>query len=285
MRSGGEARAREQRWRCALKGSGRFRAVTKAAVHSTGVVLLAGGQGKRMLTETPKQYLHLSGLPMALRSAHTLSSVPSVSHMCIVCDEAWQSVFNQPSNGHVNGLADAASAFHSLLQCGHIVFAPPGDERQHSVENGFNSLIAAFPTVELVAIHDGARPLVRTDCVARALEDAFHTGASALASPCKATIKRADKNSGLVLETLDRSELWEMHTPQIARVDVLQRALQHANDTGLLATDDAALVEAADMPVKVTHDAYDNIKITTPDDMPLAERALQAQHAEAPETV
>ena len=243
---------------------------------SVGLVLLAGGQGRRMQSETPKQYLSLRSVPMALRCADTLARVDRVRFACIVCDDGWREMFEMPAE-HSN---EGSWAFRELLVNNRVAFATPGEERQGSVENGFHALTANFPQCDVVAIHDGARPLVREQRVDAAIDDALDVGASALASQCKATIKRADKNTGIVFETLDRSELWEMHTPQIAHLDVISKALHHANKTGLLATDDAALVEAAGMPVKVTDDAYDNIKVTTPDDMPLAERALEAQLSE-----
>jgi 2-C-methyl-D-erythritol 4-phosphate cytidylyltransferase len=140
------------------------------------------------------------------------------------------------------------------------VVVPGGARRQDSVRNGLDAL----GPCDWVAVHDAARPFATRDLLLRTLDAAQPTGAAVAAVPVKDTIKRV--RDGAVLQTLPRAELWAVQTPQVFRADLLARA-HHATDD---ATDDAALVERLGIQVRVAQGAYDNIKITTPDDLALA---------------
>ncbi|CAL1353133.1 unnamed protein product [Linum trigynum] len=221
---------------------------------SVSVVLLAGGQGKRMGASMPKQYLPLLGQPIALYSFFTFSQMIEVKELIVVCDPSYRDVFE-----------DATERINIDLK-----FALPGKERQDSVYSGLQEIDLSS---ELVCIHDSARPLVLAADVRKVIKDASVNGAAVLGVPLKATIKEADGKS-FVVRTLDRKTLWEMQTPQVIKPEVLRKGFELVNREGLEVTDDVSIVEHLKHPVFITEGSYTNIKVTTPDDMLLAERIL-----------
>ncbi|XP_047153159.1 2-C-methyl-D-erythritol 4-phosphate cytidylyltransferase, chloroplastic isoform X1 [Vigna umbellata] len=228
---------------------------------SVSVVLLAGGQGKRMGAIVPKQYLPLFGQPIALFSFHTFFHMFEVKEVVVVCDPSYRDVFE-----------DAKGNYEAELK-----FALPGKERQDSVYNG---LQAVDPSSELVCIHDSARPLVLSSDVRKVLADGLSNGAAVLGVPVKATIKEANSES-FVVKTLDRKTLWEMQTPQVIKPELLRKGFELVNREGLEVTDDVSIVEHLKHPVYITEGSYTNIKVTTPDDMLLAERILNIDSEES----
>ena len=142
-----------------------------------------------------------------------------------------------------------------------------GERRQDSVRLGLEALGGC----DYVAVHDGARPLVTPELIARGLEAARETGAAAPAIPIADTVKEAGPN-GIVLRTLDRSRLWAVQTPQVFRYELLLRA--HREITADV-TDDAAMVEALGEPVRLFEGSRANIKVTTVEDLTLI-KALTA---------
>jgi 2-C-methyl-D-erythritol 4-phosphate cytidylyltransferase len=138
-----------------------------------------------------------------------------------------------------------------------------GKRRQDSVAAGLKQL----KNCEWVVIHDGARPLVTKELIEQGLKAAQETGAAVAAVPVTDTIKVAD-DTQVVLETLARQNLWAVQTPQVFRFDIITGAYQKAKDE---VTDDASLVEQAGYRVKLYIGSYDNIKITNPEDLLIAE--------------
>ncbi|KAL2959750.1 hypothetical protein AAZX31_17G002300 [Glycine max] len=202
----------------------------------------------------PKQYLPLFGQPIALYSFHTFFHLVQVKEIIVVCDPSYKDIFE-----------DAKGDYQAELK-----FALPGKERQDSVYNGFQ---AVDPNSELVCIHDSARPLVLSADVKKVLKDGLLNGAAVLGVPVKATIKEANRES-FVVKTLDRKTLWEMQTPQVIKPELLRKGFELVNREGLEVTDDVSIVEHLKHPVYITQGSYTNIKVTTPDDMLLAERIL-----------
>ncbi|XP_031263658.1 2-C-methyl-D-erythritol 4-phosphate cytidylyltransferase, chloroplastic-like [Pistacia vera] len=221
---------------------------------SVSVVLLAGGKGKRMGANMPKQYLPLLGQPIALYSFYTFSHMPEVKEIVVVCDPSYQDIFEDSKE---NISVD-------------LKFSLPGKERQYSVYSGFQAIDS---NSELVCIHDSARPLVTSGDVEKVLKDGWLIGAAALGVPSKATIKEANSES-FVVRTLDRKTLWEMQTPQVIKPELLKKGFELVNSEGLEVTDDVSIVEHLKHPVYITEGSYTNIKVTTPDDLLLAERIL-----------
>jgi len=226
-----------------------------------GVILLSAGVGKRMGANIPKQYLKLCGLEIALHSLDVFLQC-GVAEIVIVCAEEWQSVFEEyvASKGTVQPV---------------IKYTQGGKERQDSVQNGLAQL-----STQYAAVHDAARPLVTADEIGKVIADARKYGAALLAVSTKATIKLAqDGPSGeaVVKTTPDRSTLWEAHTPQVIRADLLRQGFQNAVEKNLAVTDDVSLVESLGEPVKLTEGEYTNIKVTTPEDMSVAEAILRSR--------
>lgn len=154
-----------------------------------------------------------------------------------------------------------------------LVFADPGKERQGSVENGLTKLKETTPDAKYVAVHDSARPLVTPKEIFDVVRDAKDYNAAVLGVPCKATIKESDDGS-TVLRTIPRSRLWEIHTPQVILIETLLRGFKKVAEEDLEVTDDVSIVEALGETVKLTLGEYTNLKITTPEDMDVAEAIL-----------
>ncbi|PSS21671.1 2-C-methyl-D-erythritol 4-phosphate cytidylyltransferase [Actinidia chinensis var. chinensis] len=228
---------------------------------SVSVILLAGGKGKRMGASMPKQYLPLLGQPIALYSFYTFSQMIEVKEIIVVCDPSYEDIFQ-----------DTKEKIQVDLK-----FTLPGKERQDSVYSG---LQAVDLKSELVCIHDSARPLVTSGDVKKVLKDGWLNGAAVLGVPVKATIKEANSES-YVARTLDRKTLWEMQTPQVIKPDLLKKGFELVNREGLEVTDDVSIVEHLKHPVYITEGSYTNIKVTTPDDLLLAERILNPSSGEA----
>lgn len=145
-----------------------------------------------------------------------------------------------------------------------------GFSRPQSVSLGLNQVSR---NVELVAVHDGARPLVTLEIIERTIRAAESFHAAAPAVPVKDTIKKAENH--IVVETPERSKLFAIQTPQVFDFDLLRGALQQAMEKGLQITDDCSAVEALGMSVYLTEGQDENIKITTPIDLVLAESILK----------
>ena len=218
-------------------------------------VLLAGGSGSRMKADRPKQFLDLLGKPVLQWDLELLLGVEGIDRVVLVIAEEFRDMpFLKPS------LADP-----------RLIFAAPGKERQNSVENG---LAQVGDECTLVAIHDAARPLVTLDSIERCFADAAEHDAAVLAVPCKPTIKESDDGE-FVKRTLDRSKLWDIQTPQILRPQMLRDGFANANANQLAVTDDVSVVELMGKKVKLTVGEYTNLKLTTPEDMIIAETILK----------
>jgi 2-C-methyl-D-erythritol 4-phosphate cytidylyltransferase len=236
---------------------------------STGFVILAGGTGSRMKANMPKQFMILNSCPVLYYSLHLfLEKLPTYcitnnlslpQHVVLVIDPKYQSEYQSIVNSYQ----------------GKLSFANPGKERQGSVQNGLNELVQTTNgECTFVAIHDSARPLVTIQEVCNVVHDAHITGAAVLGVPCKATIKESVDGGILVSRTLDRSKLWEVHTPQVVRVEALLRGFDKVEKEMLEVTDDVSIIEALNEPVKLTRGEYTNLKITTPEDMDVASAIL-----------
>jgi len=219
----------------------------------TEMIVVAAGRGSRMGTDIKKQFLPLHGKPMLVQTLRTLAGCESVARIVVAV-----------SPGDVEHVA-AMLREHEVSKIGAIV--PGGAERQDSVRLALGALL---PETEIVAVHDAARPLVTEEEVERVIAAAASVGAATLGVPVKDTIKRVENR--MVQETLPRQQLWAVHTPQAFRREWLEEAhLRSQSGSGLLGTDDASLVEWAGYRVAMVQGSYENLKITTPEDLLLAE--------------
>ena len=221
-------------------------------------VVPAGGVGRRMGAALPKQYLPLAGFSVIVHALHTLLQHPRISGAVVVIgagDIWWERIRLAPEK--------------PLLQ------ATGGEERCHSVLNGLQALAAWAAPDDWVLVHDAARPCLLVadlDRLMTTLQDDPVGGL--LAVPVRDTLKRADPE-GRVCATVDRADLWHALTPQMFRFNLLRDALQDALARNLLVTDDAAAMEAAGWAPRLVEGRADNIKITRPEDLALAEFYLR----------
>jgi 2-C-methyl-D-erythritol 4-phosphate cytidylyltransferase len=148
---------------------------------------------------------------------------------------------------------------------------PGGKRRQESVKNGMDAL---QKDADIVAIHDGVRPFVTKAMIEDSIHSAVRYGAVVLAMPVKETIKMSNPD-GTVLKTLDRESLWQIQTPQTFQVNIIKEAYYRATGDGFIGTDDSSLVERLGVKVHILPGSYTNIKITTPEDLLLANLFLK----------
>lgn len=210
-------------------------------------ILLAGGRGSRMgNATTPKQFMQVRGKLVAQYSLDVFDKVDSVSEIIVVADESYRHLFSSVKP---------------------IKFASPGDRRQDSVYNGLNM---AGADIDLVCVHDCARPFLTEKMVVDVLAEAQKSHAATVAMPIKFTVKEAGADRK-VRRTIDRNTLWEIQTPQAVAKKLLHDGFKQAKAHNLTVTDDVSLAELVGHPVQLVFGSYANIKITTPDDLQLAE--------------
>ena len=219
---------------------------------TVAVIIAAAGNSTRMGDGIDKQFVLIAGRPLLWHSIQLFNSLPGLSRMLVTVSQS-----NEER---------VASLLRETVHNVQWQVVRGGSERQHSVRN---AICLVDEASDLLLVHDGARPFVTMETVRQSIAAAVEHGAAAVAVPVKDTIKRADA-SAVVQETLDRSNLWQIQTPQVFRREVLLRAHERAASAGVLATDDAALVEWAGGRVKLVHGSYLNFKVTTPEDVSLA---------------
>lgn len=224
-------------------------------------VVVAAGRGERFGQALPKAFVPLAGRPLILHAVEALLAVPEVVCLQPVVAEAELERFRELAAGVSERLADAVAG---------------GAERQDSVAAG---LAALPPDVDLVAVHDAARALVRPAAVARAIQVAAREGAAILAAPVRDTIKRVVGTR--IVETPERAACWAAQTPQVFRTQLLREALAKAAAEGFRGSDDAELVERLGVAVHVVEGDPDNLKLTHPEDLALAELLLAQRGAGA----
>lgn len=225
-----------------------------------GVVVVAAGKGKRMGTAESKQYLTLCGKPILVHTLEVFQRMEAVDAIVLVVGEGDEARCRR------------YAAEYGLSKVCRITSG--GAERQTSVGKGLRHMPEG---VEWVLVHDGVRPLVRPEQAEACYRKAKETGeAAVLAVPVKDTIKIVGPD-GQIRSTPDRSSLWAIQTPQAFRLSALLQAHRQAERDGFLGTDDAMLMERLGVPVHVVESSYDNIKVTTPDDLDWAEFLLRKQ--------
>jgi 2-C-methyl-D-erythritol 4-phosphate cytidylyltransferase len=223
----------------------------------TAVLVLGAGRGQRLGGAVPKAFVMLAGQSLLERSLSIMARVREIDLVQPVID------------------IDHRARYDALgLDMGPRLAAPvPGGvERQDSVAAGLDALP---PDIELVAVHDAARCLVTSEDVVRVLAAASRHAAALLATPARDTIKRVQ--GGRVVETPDRASCWVAQTPQVFHTRLLREALDKARADGVRGTDDAQLVERLGVAVHVVEGRADNIKVTLPADLRLAEQLLAAR--------
>lgn len=215
-------------------------------------IIVAAGSGTRMKADKNKLLLPLGGKTVIERTVDVFVHMKQIDEVIVVCR------------------AEDLDAMQSLLPDEKVSFVFGGKTRQESVRNAIEMIDAC----DTVLIHDGARPLVSEEEVLATLEEAKRTGAAAVGVFVKDTIKVIDDDY-VITDTPDRSRLVAIQTPQIFSFDLYCKAMRKAEGQKKDFTDDCKLIENIGVPVSVVIGEYTNLKITTPEDIPMAEAILQ----------
>jgi 2-C-methyl-D-erythritol 4-phosphate cytidylyltransferase len=224
------------------------------SVKNLGIIIAAGGSGKRYGSGN-KLFELLDSVPLF---------VHAVRNFYGCCPDA-NFIFVAPAAE----LAGFQSLLAEFLPDNRIIFTAGGETRGQSVSNGLAKLGS---DAEFVAIHDAARPLSSAALLMKCLDAAIEFGGAVSAKPVTDTIKKTEK-SGKIIETVDRSALWRVETPQVFSAASLKTAYKLAD--GLEFTDDAGVMEHAGFPVHVVYNPENNLKLTYPEDFRLLELVMQ----------
>lgn len=222
-------------------------------------IIAAAGVGARMASDRPKQFLHLAGLPIIF---HTLKPFEQ-------CDRIQEVIVVLPAEESAAFLALAGK--QGLRKLSRVV--PGGATRADSVKRGLLAIRSA--TAGVVAVHDGVRPFVTVDEIDSVVSAAESDGAAILVAPATDTIKQVSGDS--VVKTLDRNKLRRALTPQCFRYELLRQAFEQADVNDPSLTDESALVEKLGTRVTIVEGSSRNIKITSPQDLLIAEALLKSE--------
>ena len=235
-------------------------------------IVLSGGKGSRMHSDIPKQYMELCGRPLLMHSLNVFEKSPLIDSVILVCAAGEQDFVREHivEAGGYNKIAAVVAG---------------GQERYDSVYCGLSELMHRFPSMlqtkenhsDFIWIHDGARPCVEESVLERCLDVVSECGACVAAMPVKDTIKIVDEHHYAV-STPNRKELWQIQTPQVFAASLIWQAYSKLymdmNKTGI--TDDAMVVERyTNTKVKMAEGSYCNIKVTTREDLDIAEIFLK----------
>jgi len=225
----------------------------------TVAVLAAGGSGVRLGGALPKQFLELAGRPLLAHTCERFARCPSVSGMVLVLP--------------AEGFAEHRDRMHAWADGTKLLAVVPGGRaRQDSVWNGLQAIPSALDGVVLV--HDGARPLVSEALIEATAEAAARYGAAIAAVPVQDTLKEVGADD-VIQRTVDRRRLYRAQTPQGFRSEILRAAFERAIADGFYGTDESALAERIGVAIHLVPGSEKNIKVTTAEDLLLAEHYLR----------
>lgn len=208
----------------------------------------------------PKPFLPVCGMPLLMHTLRSLDRSPRLTTIVVVIAPEREAL--------CQNMLDT----HGPLRC-RVRLTHGGAQRQDSVRFGLNAL---DPGCDIVVIHDAARPFIPASLIEHSITVADQVGAALVAVPVADTLKRVDA-AQTVLETVPRQGLWLAQTPQTFRVNVIRAAHQHALDEQITVTDDASLIEQIGGKVQIVPGDRRNFKVTTPEDLQLAEALLQSE--------
>lgn len=226
----------------------------------TAAIIVAAGRGNRMGADISKQFLTIGSLPILARCIQKFNSCQLVDEIILVTSHEYIDYCQ----------TEIVGRFH-LEKVKRIVEG--GSYRQQSVKNG---LFALHKNTDIVLIHDGVRPFVSIEEIELSIQFAQKKGCCVLGTPVKDTIKIADTNKQ-ILSTPDRSTLWAIQTPQTFPYPMILKAHEKAEQERFIGTDDASLMEWMGEKVFIIKGSYENIKITTPEDLIIGEAITKRQ--------
>ena len=221
-------------------------------------IIVAAGQSRRMGGDTSKQFILIDGVPVIVRTLKAFEIAERIREVVIAARQ------------------EDIPQMYALIQDYEITkvkqIITGGETRQESV---FRAIAQVDENADFLAIHDGARPLIRPQEIDLAVSAAVEHGAAALGVPVKDTVKQVDAD-GTIVDTPERSTLWAVQTPQVFSRALYLRAAEQAGEAAAQLTDDCQLIERTGAPVYLVRGAYANLKITTPEDVFAAEGILRA---------
>lgn len=221
-------------------------------------IIVGAGQSRRMGGDTSKQFILIDGVPVIVRTLKAFEIAERIREVVIAARQ------------------EDIPQMYALIQDYEITkvkqIITGGETRQESV---FRAIAQVDENADFLAIHDGARPLIRPQEIDLAVSAAVEHGAAALGVPVKDTVKQVDAD-GKIVDTPERSTLWAVQTPQVFSRALYLRAAEQAGEAAAQLTDDCQLIERTGAPVYLVRGAYANLKITTPEDVFAAEGILRA---------
>lgn len=220
-------------------------------------IIAAAGQGTRMGSKRAKQFLELAGTPIIIHTLQAFEACEAIQEIIVVLPEA-----------DINDFSELAQRYH-LKKLRAVVAG--GTTRASSVLRGLNALTAI--EADIVAVHDGSRPLVTVQEITETVSAAQVSGAAILAAPMVDTVKEVA--GGSVVKTIPRAHLRRALTPQCFRYGVLRQAYEQVDELDASLTDESSLVERLGVSVSVVEGSLRNIKITRPEDLLIAEAMLR----------
>ena len=220
---------------------------------SSGVIIAAAGQGKRMGYGVNKQFILLNQKPILIHTIEKFQNLPWIKEIIIVANKDEVKAIEELVEKH-------------MLNVTKVI--PGGKERQDSIEQGL-----MYINSEWVMVHDGARPFIDRGKLEELYNIVKIKDAVVLGVPVKDTIKVLD-NTGIISYTPDRKSLWTIQTPQAFRLSILKEAYRNAKEKHFLGTDDSSLVEKIGVKTHLLEGSYNNIKITTKEDLVFAQMIL-----------
>lgn len=221
----------------------------------TAVVIAAAGMGTRMGSNIPKQYLKIGGEPVLVKTMKAFCSNQYIDAIFVVTNKEYVDCCRQMKEDY--GLSKLTAVTEG------------GNERQDSVWQALKEIQRTAPDTEYVLVHDGARPFISREIIDSVIEAAAGTGAAVACVPVKDSIRQGER---LKSRNIERKNLYAVQTPQGFKRSILTEAYKKAFDDGYYGTDDASLVERIHQPIELVMGQYDNIKITTKEDMPMENR-------------
>lgn len=239
----------------------------RMAVHA---LLLGGGSGTRMKNSVNKSFIPVNGKPIIAYSMQLFQQHPEISGITIIMHPDW--------------IVETMKWVNQLGITKVKQMVEGGKERQDSVRNGVRALASGNPKPkDIVLVHNAANPLITSEQISECIHAAQQHRASVAGYRVKDTIRRAHAD-GTSIETLKRDELWGMQTPQCIEYGLFTEATEKALKEGFLGTDDVQLVERMGIPIQIVDCGYENIKITTPEDVQIAEAILARRKKRADES-
>lgn len=227
-------------------------------LHTT-VVIVAGGQGTRMNNNINKQFIKINNKEILAYTINAFHDLEEISDIIIVIEKNSYYLLNELRENN---------DWYKITKV-----VEGGENRQESVWNGLEKI---NDETEIVVIHDGARPFITADIIKKSIDTACDMGACGVGVPVKDTLKICDENNNIV-STPNRESFWQIQTPQTFRKDTIINAHRKAIENNYVATDDTALIEYIGGNVKIIMGDYNNIKITTSEDLFLCDTILQSQ--------